>query len=462
MSRTRILIVGLLAILIGIGLWFDVHTFITLENFRDRQADINAWVRDAPLAASLAYFFVYVAVTAVNIPGAALMTLIGGALFGLIQGTILVSFASTIGATLAFLLSRYLLRDYVERRFAAASNRINKGIETEGPYYLFTLRLIPAFPFFMINMAMGLTRLPAVTYFWVSQLGMLPATIVYVNAGTQLGQLETLSGILSPQLIGSFVLLGLFPLLTKKLLNAYNARKQRAAAGTFTKPTSYDTNLVVIGAGSAGLVTAYIAAAAGAKVSLVEKDRMGGDCLNTGCVPSKALIRSSRIKSYIERANEFGIEAGHAKADLRRVMSRVQDVIAAIEPHDSVERYTELGVDCVQGTARIVSPWCVEVDGKAITARSIVVASGGSPAVPPIPGLDKVPYLTSDSLWQLEELPERLLILGGGAIGCELAQAFRRLGANVTQVEMLPRLLANEDPEVSKASLQQVLGHHAS
>jgi dihydrolipoamide dehydrogenase len=274
---------------------------------------------------------------------------------------------------------------------------------------------------------------------------------VYVNAGTQIGQLNSLAGILSPQLIASFVLLGLFPLLARKILTSFNARKLRSNAGPFSKPAAYDTNMVVIGAGSAGLVTAYIAAAAGAKVTLIEKDKMGGDCLNTGCVPSKALIRSSRIKSYIDRSREFGIAANRAETDFPAVMQRVRDVITAIEPHDSVERYTALGVDCVQGEARIVSPWSVEVNGQTITTRSIVIATGGSPAVPPIPGLDALDFLTSDNLWALQELPQQLLVLGGGAIGCELAQAFRRLGSKVTIVEMLPRLLANEDEVVSSA-----------
>ena len=451
MSRSRLLIIIALAILLGIGFWFDIHQFLTLDNFRARQAVTDSWVAANPVLAALSFFGIYVAVTAVNIPGAAIMTLIAGALFGLTQGTLIVSFASTIGATLAFLLSRYLLRDFMEHRFGAAIKRINRGIDAEGPYYLFTLRLIPAFPFWMINLAMGLTRLKVGTYFWVSQLGMLPATIVYVNAGKQIGQLESLSGILSPTLLASFVLLGLFPLITKKILTNFTARKQRSQAGSFQKPDSFDTNMVVIGAGSAGLVTSYIAAAAGAKVTLVEKHKMGGDCLNTGCVPSKALIRSSRINTYINRSEEFGINATSKGINFGAVMQRVQDVITSIEPHDSVERYTELGVDCVQGDARITSPWTVEINGKAISTRSIVVASGGSPAIPPIPGLNNIDYLTSDNLWQLQRQPNHLLVLGGGAIGCELAQAFRRLGSKVTQLEMLPRLLANEDEEVSAA-----------
>jgi dihydrolipoamide dehydrogenase len=446
MRPSRLLIFSLLILLIAAAVYFDLHQSITLANFKASQVEVNNWVSANQLIAAISYLAIYVAVTAVNIPGATVMTLIAGALFGVVQGVIVVSFASTIGATLAFLLSRYLLRDFVEQRFGNTLTRINKGIDKDGPYYLFTLRLIPVFPFFAINMVMGLTRLNVRSFFWVSQLGMLPATILYVNAGTQIGQLESLQGILSAEIIGSFALLGIFPLLTRKLLARYNAKKQQR---TFAKPKSFDTNMVVIGAGSAGLVTAYIAAASGAKITLIEKDRMGGDCLNTGCVPSKALIRSSRIKSYIDRSREFGITAGQAQTDFPAVMQRVRDVITSIEPHDSVERYSSLGVDCVQGNARITSPWTVEVNDTTIHTRSIVIASGGSPAVPPIPGLADIDYLTSDTLWQLEELPQRLLVLGGGAIGCELAQAFKRLGAEVTQVEMLPRLMAAEDEQVS-------------
>ena len=455
MSKSRLFWLVLIALAIGVGLWFDLHRFITLDNFKARQAEVDGWVSAWPVATASIYFCIYVVVTAVNIPGAAVMTLIGGALFGVLQGSIIVSFASSLGATLAFLLSRYLLRDYVEERFKTFLERVNKGVEKDGAVYLFTLRLVPAFPFFAINMVMGLTRIKTSTYYLISQLGMLPATVVYVNAGTQLGELESLRGILSPTLLGSFILLGVFPLLMRLILNRYNANKLYRQ---FRKPKHFDTNLVVIGAGSAGLVTAYIAAAAKAKVTLIEREKMGGDCLNTGCVPSKALIRSSRIASYIKRAPEFGLTSSQTHTDLPAVMRRVQDVIKSIEPHDSVERYAELGVDCVAGNARFISPWEVEIEQndsvQTITAPNIVIATGGAPAVPPIPGIDRVDLLTSDNLWTLRELPRHLLVMGGGAIGCELAQAFRRLGADVTLVEILPGMLASEDAIVG-ASVEQ-------
>jgi len=466
MTRNRLLLVFTIAALVAAFFALGLDQYLSLESFQRRQQELDTFVQ-ANLTASIAiYFLIYTFVTALSIPSAAVMTLLGGALFGVLIGTVVVSFASTIGATLAFLFSRFLFRDAVERRFAKTIERINDGIHRDGAYYLFTLRLVPVFPFFAINMAMAMTRLRAMTFAWVSLVGMLPVTIVFVNAGTQLARIEDPSDILSPELLGSFVLLGVFPLLTKKVTGFITMRRHMK---TFAKPVHYDANLVVIGAGSAGLVTAYVAAAAKAKVFLIEKDRMGGDCLNTGCVPSKALIRSARVASYFARAGDYGLSADNVRADFGRVMQRVRDVIGAIEPHDSVERYESLGVDCIAGEARIESPYSVRVNDRIITTRNIVIATGGTPTLPPIPGLDAVDPLTSDTVWQLERQPRRLLVLGGGPIGCELAQAFRRLGSEVTLVELSPRLLSREDPEVSTAlvdrfeaeGIRLLLGHRA-
>ncbi len=448
MTRRRLLLLFVIAGLVVAWFALGLDEYLSLELLKERQHELDDFVRDHRAGSVAAYFLIYVFVAALNIPGAALMTLLGGAMFGVLAGTIVVSFASTIGATLAFLFSRFLFRAIVERRFAGMVERINEGIRKDGAYYLFTLRLVPVFPFFAINMAMALTRLRATTFAWVSQLGMLPGTIVYVNAGTQLGRIEDPGDILSPALLGSFALLGLFPLVARKLSGYMTMRKHMKK---FPKPKKCEANLVVIGAGSAGLVTAYVAAAARAKVFLVERARMGGDCLNTGCVPSKALIRSSRIASYLSRADEFGLSVDDVSVDFGKVMQRVRDVIGAIEPHDSVERYASLGVDCIAGDAQIESPYAVRVGDRVITTRSIVIATGGSPSLPPVPGLDAVDPLTSDTLWNLARLPRRLLVLGGGPIGCEMAQAFRRLGSEVTLVEMESRLLAREDAEVSTA-----------
>jgi len=430
---------------------FDLGRFLSLEAIKASQADLEAWRASRPLIAALLFFVIYVVVTALSLPGAAVMTLAGGAIFGLLWGTVIVSFASSIGATLAFLVSRTLLRDWVLARFGERMAAVDAGMKRDGAFYLFTLRLVPVLPFFVINLAMGLTAIRPFTFYWVSQVGMLAATVVYVNAGTQLANIDSLSGIISPGLLGSLVLLGIFPLLARKIVDLVQARKVYAG---WSRPKRFDRNLVVIGGGSAGLVTAYIAAAVKARVTLVEKHHMGGDCLNTGCVPSKALIRSAKFLSHIKRSEAFGIRSAQADFDFAEVMERVHRVIAEIEPHDSVERYTRLGVDVLEGSARIVSPWEVEVtlhDGRVqrLTTRSIVIAAGARPFVPPIPGLDQVEVLTSDNLWQLRSLPARLLVLGGGPIGSELTQTFARLGSKVTQVEMLPRILSREDADVS-------------
>ncbi|AWI73915.1 pyridine nucleotide-disulfide oxidoreductase [Parazoarcus communis] len=451
MQARKLAVVAAVASAIALFFILDLGRYLNLQNLKDQQAAIEAFRDENVLLSVSIYFVIYVLMAALSLPGAALLTLAGGAVFGLLWGTVIVSFASTIGATLAFLMSRFLLRNWVEQRFGQRLQAIDAGVRREGAFYLFTLRLVPAFPFFLVNLLLGLTAMKTRTYYWVSQLGMLAGTIVYVNAGTQLGKLESLSGILSPGLLGSFVLLGIFPLIARKLLEVIRMNKVFA---NWTKPSRFDRNLVVIGGGSAGLVTSYIAAAVKAKVTLVEKHKLGGDCLNTGCVPSKALIRSAKFLSHVGRSQEFGIKSARAEVDFADVMKRVQSVIKAIEPHDSAERYTGLGVDVVQGAAKIVSPWEVDItreDGSTqrLTTRSIVIATGARPFVPLIPGIDTVGYLTSDNVWELREMPQRLIVLGGGPIGCELTQAFARLGASVTQVEMEARIMGREDPEVS-------------
>jgi pyruvate/2-oxoglutarate dehydrogenase complex dihydrolipoamide dehydrogenase (E3) component/uncharacterized membrane protein YdjX (TVP38/TMEM64 family) len=466
-SRARLLL--FLAIAAAVAAFFAAggQRYFSFDYVKAQQAAIEAWYASHPWQTVLGFFFLYVAVAGLSVPGATLLTLLAGALFGLLWGTVIVSFASSAGATLALLASRFVLRDWVQAAFSRQLQGINRGMEKEGAFYLFTLRLIPVFPFFVINLAMGLTPIRARTFYWVSQLGMLPATVVYVNAGTQLGRLESLQGILSWQLIGAFVLLGLFPLLAKKVLAGYKARKVYAR---WRKPSRFDRNLVVIGAGSAGLVSAYIAATVRAKVTLVEKRRMGGDCLYTGCVPSKALIRSARLLHEIRNAKKYGIRHAAADYDFADVMERVQRVVRAIEPHDSAGRYTRMGVECLEGEARITSPWTVSIDGRVLTTRSIIIAAGARPFVPPIPGIDQLRVLTSENVWELRQLPRRLVVLGGGPIGCELAQAFARLGAKVTQVEMLPRLLSREDPEISelvrgqfvREGIDVLVGHKAA
>jgi pyruvate/2-oxoglutarate dehydrogenase complex dihydrolipoamide dehydrogenase (E3) component/uncharacterized membrane protein YdjX (TVP38/TMEM64 family) len=447
MTRTRVLLLLALAALATAFFAFDLARYFSLDWFRAQRSAIDAYYAAQPLQTAAIYLAIYVLVTALSLPGAAIMTLAGGAIFGLVWGTVIVSFASTIGATLAFLAARFLLRDWVQARFGQRLAGINAGVARDGAFYLFALRLVPVVPFVAVNLLMALTPIRTLTFLWVSQLGMLAGTIAFVYAGTELAQFR-----LSFGLIAAFTVLGLFPLAARRVLDAIKARRIYAR---WPRPARFDCNVVVIGGGSAGLVTAYIAAAVKAKVTLIEKHRMGGDCLNTGCVPSKALIRSAKFLAEARRAPELGMRAATVEFDFAEVMARVQRVITTIAPHDSVERYTGLGVECIEGEARITSPWTVEIrDEKGATrtlsTRAIVIAAGARPFVPPIPGIETVGCLTSDTIWGLRELPERLVVLGGGPIGCELAQCFARFGSKVTQVEMLPRLLIREDPEIAE------------
>lgn len=457
MNLRKLIIAGLLLAAVGAFFVLDLGRYLNLGFIKQSQSSFQALFEARPVFVTLAFFGVYVAVTALSLPGAALMTLAAGAGFGLVLGTVVVSFASTLGATLAMLVARYLLQDSVQARFGRRLDEINKGIEKEGAFYLFTLRLIPLVPFFVLNLLMGLSRIKTWTYAWVSQLGMLAATVVYVNAGTQLAKIDSLKSIASPALIGSFVLLGVLPLIVSKVLQFFRRRKVYAR-WNHLRPSRFDRNLIVIGAGAGGLVSAYIAAVVKARVTLIEAHKMGGDCLNYGCVPSKALIRSATLAHQMKHGARYGLSDSAPVFSFKAVMLRVQEVIRAIAPHDSVERYTGLGVEVLAGHARIVNPWTVDIalnDGSTqrLTTRSIVIAAGARPFVPPLPGLDEVGYVTSDTLWdafaQLDEVPRRLLVLGGGPIGCELAQAFARLGSRVTQVEMAPRLMLREDEEVS-------------
>jgi pyruvate/2-oxoglutarate dehydrogenase complex dihydrolipoamide dehydrogenase (E3) component/uncharacterized membrane protein YdjX (TVP38/TMEM64 family) len=451
----KLAILAALAAVVAAYFAFDLGQYLTLDGIKALVAQWEAFYADNPALVISGFFVAYVAVTAASLPGAALMTLAAGALFGLVTGTILVSFASTLGATLAFLSSRYVLRDSIEARFGERLKAINAGVERDGAFYLFTLRMIPAFPFFVVNLVMGMTRIPTLTYVWVSQLGMLLGTIVYVNAGTQLARIESLKGIASPQVLGSFVLLGLAPWLARLVISIVKRRKVYAG---FTRPRRYDRNMVVIGAGAAGLVSALIAATVKAKVTLVEARDMGGDCLNTGCVPSKALIKSAKVAATMRHADIYGLAPAAPTVPFQAVIARVQAAVKAIEPNDSVERYTGLGVDVVKGYARVIDPWTVEIaraDGETqrLTTRSIIIATGAEPVVPPIPGIETSGYLTSETMWEafakMDAVPARVAVLGGGPIGCELSQALARLGSQVTQVEMADQLLVREDADVA-------------
>ena len=461
-AAQRLALVALVILLAWAFFAWGGPQWLTLEGLKTGLDQFAAWKNASPVLLGLVFGAAYVLVTALSLPGAVIMTLAAGAIFGLFWGTVIASFASTLGATLAFWSARYLLRDWVQARFGDRLKPINEGMARDGAFYLFTLRLVPVFPFFVINLLMGLVPIRSLTFYGVSQVGMLAGTLVYVNAGTQLAQINSLAGIVSPGVMLSFVLLGVFPLVAKAALGWLQRRRVYAR---WTRPKSYDRNLIVIGAGAAGLVTAYIGAAVKAKVTLVEAHKMGGDCLNYGCVPSKALIKSAKLASQMQRADHYGLSATVPQFSFRQVMARIHAVIAAVAPHDSVERYESLGVEVLQGYGRVVDPWTVEIkaaDGSTqrLTTRSIVIAAGARPFVPPLPGIEEVGYVTSDTLWdafaQLDAPPARLLVLGGGPIGCELAQSFARLGSAVTQIEMAPHIMAREDVEVSELARQSL------
>ena len=431
---------------------FDGPRYLTFETLANHRAQLDALFATHPVAMLGGFFALYVGVTGLSLPGATVLTLAAGALFGWWWGTLLVSFASTLGATLACVIARYLFRERAARFLGSTLATINAGLARDGGFYLLSLRLVPVIPFFMINLALGLTTLPLRVFYVVSQLGMFPATVIFVNAGTHLGQIRTMRDILSPQLVTSLCLLGVLPLLTRPLLQWWQRRR---ALGRFPKPARFDRNLIVIGAGSAGLVAAYLAAALRAKVTLIERDKMGGDCLNTGCVPSKTLLRAAKQIYQARHAERYGLPPTVITADFATVMAHVQDTIATVAPHDSVARYQALGVECLQGEARVVSPYQVAVGDRVLTTRAILVASGARPVLPTLPGLDTIRYVTSDTLWDLRELPARLVVLGGGPIGCELGQAFARLGSHVTIVQQAARLLPREDPEFSTILTEQ-------
>ncbi|CAM3874526.1 bifunctional TVP38/TMEM64 family protein/FAD-dependent oxidoreductase [Vreelandella rituensis] len=454
MTRQRLLIAALVALAIAAFFLTGLDEFFTLANLQAYQAQFQQLFVQHPWQVGGGFFAIYVVMAALSLPGATLLTLLGGALFGLGWGLLIISFASTIGATLAFLLSRFLFRKLIEQRFPRQLETVNRGIQRDGALYLFSLRLVPVFPFFIINLVMGLTRIKTVTFYWVSQIGMLPGTLVYVNAGGQLGELESLGGVLSPSLLASFALLAVFPWVARRLVLLVQRRKMYRG---FTRPKHFDYDILVIGAGSAGLVASYIASAVKAKVALVERDKMGGDCLNTGCVPSKALIRAARSAHEVRHAHRFGIKTQQPEVDFTAVMGHVHEAVANVAPHDSVERYTGLGVDVIQDSATLVSPWEVQVGDKILNARHIVLATGARPKVPNLPGIDRIEVLTSENLWSLKTLPERLVVLGGGAIGCELSQSFARLGSRVSLVEGADQLLGGEDSEVGE-HVAQVLG----
>jgi pyruvate/2-oxoglutarate dehydrogenase complex dihydrolipoamide dehydrogenase (E3) component/uncharacterized membrane protein YdjX (TVP38/TMEM64 family) len=452
MSRTRLVVV--LAIVVAIAAFFILggSEYLTLETLKGARDSLSAFVAEQPVTAALAFIAAYIGIVALSLPGAAIMTLAAGALFGLVEGVALASIASTTGATLAMLAARFIARDWVRKRFPRAVEVVDKGIAKDGAVYLLSLRLAPVFPFFLVNLALGLTAMRVGLYALVTWAGALPGTIAYTFAGTQLARITRPSDVLSPGLLLAFLGLALVPLLGKWIANGVQRRR---ALGKFRRPKKFDANLIVIGAGSGGLVASLVAAQLKAKVVLIERAEMGGDCLNTGCVPSKSLIRAARSIAEIRKSSTFGVTSGEPSVDFTAVMRRLNETIAAIAPNDSVERFQGLGVDVRVGEARLVDPWTVTIGGGGpITAPGIIIATGAAPVIPPIPGLAESNFATSETLWamlsKMDRAPERVAVLGAGPIGCELGQALQRLGSQVTIVAMSHQILEREDVQAAE------------
>ncbi|NQY43525.1 MAG: FAD-dependent oxidoreductase [Legionellales bacterium] len=443
----KILLTIIILILICLFFIYDLSDYLSFTYLKGRHLEFSDYYLDNPIFIIGVFFSIYVLISSLSLPGAAVLTVLAGTIFDLITGVIIVSFASTIGATIAFLIAKYILHDYMQKKYSHKLANINEGIKKEGSYYLFALRLVPIMPFFIINILMGLTPIKVRTFFLISQIGMLPGTILYVFVGTTIADITTVNDILSWQIILAFSLLGLFPVITKRVLSWF---KSYLKLRKYIKPKKFDYNIIVIGGGSAGLVAAYMGSQLKAKIALIEKNKMGGDCLNTGCVPSKALIKTAKVINYRNSYKKYGLNFIKIDTNFKTIMRRIHNVIKKIEPHDSIERYSNLGVDCIQGNAEIVDPYRVSINNMILTTRKIIIATGASPIVPPIKGLEQIKYLTSDNIWELENKPTKLVILGGGPIGIELAQAFGRLGIEIIIIEMQNKILLREDEEVSE------------
>ena len=445
-QQSRIVLFLIFAALVIATRCCNLDSYLSLAYIKSNHILFQNIYHENQVTVSLVFALVYVAFSSISIPGASFLSVFAGSIFGVFWGTIIVSFSSAIGSTVAFFLARYFFRTFVERRYPRQTRMINEGVKRDGAFYLFTLRLLPLLPYFVINIFMGITKISPKTFYFVSQLGMLPSTIIYTNAGSHLRSLEAIKDIFSFNSLLSLALLGLFPLASKRFIGYL---KSRRVYRDFCRPRAYDYNVLVIGAGSAGLVSAYIASAVKAKVGLVEANRMGGDCLNTSCVPSKALLRSAKFIYEANRYREFGIKSTQVIFEFEEIMERVNRVISSIEPQDSKERYSRLGVDCFSGKGSVISPWETTIGEKKVTSKNIILATGASVRIPRIDGLETIDYLTSETVWRIRSLPKSMTILGGGPVGCEFAQCFARFGSKVTLVESSESLLPLEDTQTS-------------
>jgi len=469
-------LVALVALLVAVR-------FLPIERWL---LDFVAWVRSAG-ARGMVVFAVAYALLGLFLPGA-MLTLGAGFAYGVVVGTAVVCVASNLTAVGAFLLGRTLARDAIAARIGANPRfaAIDRAVGRQGLKIVLLVRLSPLFPFTLLNYAFGLTRVTLRDYLVGSLVGMLPGTVMYVYLGSLVTSLTELaagrpSGGAVQQ---AFYFGGLVATVAVTLYVTHVARRALAdVTGDeahaepappvppslvqpddehnrallahvhppgWTNPTPaarYD--LVVVGGGTAGLVSAAGASGLGARVALVERHLLGGDCLNVGCVPSKAMIAAARTAATARETSAFGVRVSGLDVDFAAVMERMRRLRAGIAPHDGAERFTRLGVDVFLGEGRFTGRATLEVDGRRLTFTRAVVATGARATAPPIPGLEDVGYLTNETVFWLTELPRRLAVVGAGPIGCELAQAFCRLGSRVTALEMLPQVLGKEDPDAA-------------
>lgn len=445
-SHQKYLILFLLILILILYYLFFPKEYLSLAFVKENINSIKNYVNYNYTTSALSYLIIYSLSSALAIPSALILTLSSGILFGLVPGILLTSLGSTLGAVLAFLISRYLFLDLFKSKFRNQYEQMDKEIKKNGNLHLLTLRLVPIFPFWLVNLLMGLSEISLWRYLFISFAGMIPATIVYVYAGLSLSSISELRDVISPSIFFSLLLLSILPYVLRAVVNYYLKKKLYRH---YKKPRAFDYNLIIIGGGSAGLVTTFIARILKAKVAIIEKEKMGGDCLNTGCVPSKSLIKIAKIISYGKTPSSWGLKNINIDFSFEDIMNKIHSIIKEIEPHDSIVRYTQLGAECFLGQAQILSPWEVQIGEKIISAKYLVIATGARPIIPQIPGIESISPLTSENIWQLKKQPARLGILGGGVIAAELAQAFSRLGSSVFIIEESSRILSREDEDAS-------------
>ncbi len=488
-SLVRLLVLALLAAACATAVIF-------FDPLKQLLVDFLAWLRGLGDGGLVLLAAVYVVACVLFVPGS-ILTLGAGAVFGLVKGFIAVSVGSVLGAAAAFLVGRTVARGWVERKVAGSPRfrAIDRAVGANGFQIVLLTRLSPLFPFNLLNYAFGLTRVPLGTYILASWIGMVPGTLMYVYLGTAIGDLARLSaggaadegGTLRTVLfyVGLAAAVVVTVVITRIARKALRQAVCEEGPARLAGPTEVSAasraaplapadaandelvrnvhppdwvnpepapryNLVVIGAGTAGLVTAAGAAGLGAKVALVERHLMGGDCLIAGCVPSKALLRAARAWAEVRDAGAFGVEVPPgARVNFPAVMERMRRLRASLSPTDSAARFRGLGVDVFFGSARFAGPDTVEVAGRTLHFRKAVIATGTRPRRPDVPGLDEIGYLTNETVFFLTELPARLAVIGAGPVGCELAQAFARFGAAVTLVGNQPQVLPREDADAA-------------